>query len=672
MSIVAELNQFYEDSYRLTGSFLSQANRDLRAYCGDTWTSKELSFLQRNDRQAYSLNKIRRLINLLTGIERESRKQIVIKPELANLVGLAEIWTFLSRHISNKEKIHNKWSNASEHAFKTGMALFGIDQSYERDRLNGDPKFWWKSFSSFMIDPYFTKIDLSDASRAAIRDMVTKDQIKQLLPDISPTEIDYLPTGTSDRKYQYMGTNKNFNRGYAQRNLVTYDRYWVKDTRKQFQMFNIDTGIVTPLDHKSADEIDRMRYELRDSRNRIIEVTIPTVTLNIIAGNVELYKGRDPTLLDRFPFTFLPCYFEPDIDRHDLRIMGCVRDLLDVQRQNNRRHSQIADIFETCINTGLIWVNGALVDPDTAMKGGQAKQVVLNDNYEIGRHVQFITPGSSGLGSGWLEYSQLIDSQMMEIMGFNEDIAGVSDGISSQISGRLSQIRASNGIRSVRNLFDNNEEAKLNLYSLLMEYIQKNWGRQKVQMITGEDPGEEFYSVPVMDYMMELAQGNITDTQRDAIFNTLRELHEAGIPIPGSTLLKYAPGEGYKEIQEILQSQEQEAAAVARQQAEDEHMLNELSSSQIDHNTALAQEKRARIIGDLAFARAKISQAKSDQVKSELDAVKVLAEIDGLKKENLRQALEIAELIKQRGQKEEEQVISEDLQTREEILNEEN
>ena len=670
MSVVTELNQFYEDSFRVINPFLSRANRDLRAYSGDTWTQQELAFLRNERRTALTINKIRRAINLLTGVERENRKQIITKPNTEESIYQSDIWTRLLRQICMKNKFPNIWSNACEHTFKTGLSLVGIEQSYDRDRIHGDPQFYWKGCSSFIIDPTFTKRDLSDASRVAMRDMKTRDEIKTLVPWISGDEIDNLPSGISDRKYQYMGTSNNFNRGWSQRNLVTYDQYWVKDTRLQKQLFDGYTGMVTPLDHRTDDEIEDLMGALPGSYS-IIDRYIPTVTLNIVAGNVLLYSGRDATKLDRYPFMPVIGYFEPLIDSYSLRIMGVCRDLVDINRNFNRRHSQIVDIFETSINTGLMWKNGALLDPEEAVKGGQGRQIVVDPAYDINNDVKELTPASASLGGGWLEYQQVLDSQIMEVAGLNEDLAGVSDGVSSQISGRLSQIRASNGIRSARTLFDNMEEAQMGFSSLLMEYFYQNWKPPKIAAVVGKEVPSDFHDFHYSNYYIDLGQGALTDTQRDAIFNTLKELKSIGVNIPDSQLIKYAPGDGTPELQEILAAQEQEASAIARQQAEDQHMLTELSASQVDHNTALAQEKRTRVLGDIAYSRSKISQAEADQVKSSLDAVKTLAEIEDLDKKNVQASLDIAERIRGQARQEEETVLKEDLQTRNQILNEE-
>ncbi len=72
--------QFFFDAYRTWGVFYAQAYRDLRAYAGDNWTNLERTKLERQNRMVLELNKIRRVVNLYSGYERENRTQTVTAP----------------------------------------------------------------------------------------------------------------------------------------------------------------------------------------------------------------------------------------------------------------------------------------------------------------------------------------------------------------------------------------------------------------------------------------------------------------------------------------------------------------------------------------------------------------------------------------------------------------
>ena len=77
---VFQFTQFFFDAYRTWGVYYAQAYRDLRAYAGDNWTNLERTKLERQNRMVLELNKIRRVVNLYSGYERENRTQTVTAP----------------------------------------------------------------------------------------------------------------------------------------------------------------------------------------------------------------------------------------------------------------------------------------------------------------------------------------------------------------------------------------------------------------------------------------------------------------------------------------------------------------------------------------------------------------------------------------------------------------
>jgi hypothetical protein len=195
-------------------------------------------------------------------------------------------------------------------------------------------------------------------------------------------------------------------------------------------------------------------------------------------GGRLLYSGPDPTGLDDFPFVAILAYFEPLLDIVELKIQGLVKSISDAQRQYNRRHSQIIDLMESVINTGWISKNGAVVDPTMLLQSGQSRNVVLNDGFDVNADIREINPPQ--VPPGYLQYQDIIDKNIMEIPGGSEELLGISSTGDSQVSGRLAEVRASNGLKGNRGLFDNLEMSLKWLGKLVMQAIQINFTPGKV------------------------------------------------------------------------------------------------------------------------------------------------------------------------------------------------
>lgn len=195
-------------------------------------------------------------------------------------------------------------------------------------------------------------------------------------------------------------------------------------------------------------------------------------------GGRLLYSGPDPTGLDTFPFVPIITYFEPLIDTYELKIQGIVRSIVDAQRQYNRRHSQIIDLMESVINTGWISKNGAVVDPTMLLQSGQSRNIVLNDSFDVNADIREIN--APQVPPGYLQYQDIIDKNIMEIPGGSEELLGISSTGDSQVSGRLAEVRASNGLKGNRGLFDNLEQTLKWLGDIVLRAIQINFTPGKV------------------------------------------------------------------------------------------------------------------------------------------------------------------------------------------------
>ena len=445
---VFKWQQFFYDAYRTWGVYYAQAYRDLRAYAGDNWTNLERTKLERQNRMVLELNKIRRVINLYSGYERENRTQTVTTAVEGSDEITADLFSNVMYYVYDKGNADYIFSEAFEHALKTGLSIVGIYMDYTKDKVNGDIKFYWKPFNAVMLDPYFTKRDLSDCDQASTRDLLSKEQVKSMLPWVPPEEIDSIPTGIRDNKYQYLGIYRQYNSTYIAKHLVTYDQYWTRVNVAQKYLVDEDTGVTEEWKGTKAEEKELLKTLEMTPQVKLINSHKRTCELNIIVGGKLLYSGPDPTGLDTFPFMPVLLYHEPLIDTYELKIQGLVRSIRDAQRQYNRRHSQIIDLMESIINTGWITRNGAVLDPTMLLQAGQGRQIVVNDGYDVNADIREISPPN--IPPGYLQYQDIIDKNIMEIPGASDELLGLSSTGDSQVSGKLAEVRSSNGLKGNR------------------------------------------------------------------------------------------------------------------------------------------------------------------------------------------------------------------------------
>jgi hypothetical protein len=643
--IVFKWQQFFYDAYRTWGVYYAQAYRDLRAYAGDNWTNLERTKLERQNRMVLELNKIRRVVNLYSGYERENRTQTVTAPVEGSDELTADLFSNVMYYTYEKGNADYIISEAFEHSLKTGLAIVGIYMDYSKDKVNGDIRFYWKPFNALMLDPYFTKRDLSDCDQASTRDLLSKEAIKAMLPFVDPSIIDNIPTGIRDNKYQYLGIYRQYNSTYIAKNLCTYDQYWKRINIEQKYLVDEDSGVTEEWDGTAEEEKELLKTLKLTPQVKLIRSHKRTIQLNIIVGGQLLYSGPDPTGLDTFPFVPVLLYHEPLIDTYELKIQGLVRSIRDAQRQYNRRHSQIIDLMESIINTGWITRNGAVLDPTMLMQAGQGRQIVVNDGYDVNADIREISPPN--IPPGYLQYQDIIDKNIMEIPGASDELLGLSSTGDSQVSGKLAEVRSSNGLKGNRGIFDNLEQSKKYLGALVIEAIQKNYSPGKIQRITDKEPTEEFFSGQFGEYDCAIKQAVKTSTQREAYYYQLLQLVQMGAPIPWEDILEAAPLQGKTELIEKMAQQAEQAQEQAHKVDQMEEMQTRLTMSQIDENTALAQERRARVLADIGLARERISEGEQNYAKAFLDNAKTIKEIQDLDRKRIIDVMELASTIHQ-------------------------
>lgn len=637
--VVAKWQQFYYDAWRTWGILYAAQYRDLRAYAGDNWTNLEKQKLIKQNRMVLELNKIRRVVNLYSGYERENRLATVVGPIEDSDVETADILSDVMYQVYENGDADYIFSEAFEHMLKTGLAIVGIYMDYSKDKVCGDIKFYWRPFNAMMLDPYFTRRDCQDMDQASTRQLLSREQVKALLPFIAEDVIDNIPTGIRDNKYQYLGIYRQYNSTYIAKNLLTYDEYWIRKNMPQKYIVDMETGETTEWSGTREEEKYLKIAMLETPHMQLINSHKLTVEYNVIVGGVQLYSGPDPTGVDTFSFALMLGYFEPLIDTYELKIQGIVRSIVDAQRQYNRRHSQIIDLMESIINTGWISKNGAVLDPNMLMQAGAGRQVVINEGYDIADIREILPPN---IPSGYLQYQDIMDKNIMEIPGASEELLGLSSVGDSQVSGKLAEVRTSNGLKGNRGLFDNYEYTKKQVGKLVLEAIQKNYTPGKIWRMTGRMPTEQFFSGQFQQYGCVIKQAVKTSTQREAYYYQLLQLMELGAPIPWDAVLEAAPIQGETKLRDIMAQKAQQEQEAAKQEAEDAQISRQLALSQTEENLALAEERRARVLADIGLAKERISEGEQNYAKALLDNARTIHEMEDMGHKRTIEVMNIA------------------------------
>ena len=636
--ILERMESFYSESISINQSFWGEGDTDTRFEAGDQTLWNDLyGNLPANRRRQFNFNRIRRVVNMISGHQRRNRNSTTVTPVENGDSETADQFTKILMWNAQQEGILETISESFHGALVTGMNMLQVWTDYRSDPVSGSIKVDNCAYNSFLIDPFFRKKDLSDCNGIWKRSFLTKREALSLLPD-QKEMIGSLSPNQSDGKFQFMPESYD----YGQRNLMTYDEYYYKDYRTQRVLADSQTG--ETMEWKGKEEEDLRYYLSLYPQVTVIDQEIPTVKVAIVLQGKVMYNGPNPMGIDKYPFIPVFGYYNPQMPYFPWRVQGVVRGLRDSQYLYNRRKAIELDILESQINSGWKYKENALVDPKDVFLSGQGRGLALKQEAQM-TDVEQIMP--SPVQPSTIQLSEILAKEIQEISGVNEELLGsaVDDK-----AGILSMLRQGAGLTTLQVLFDQLDYSQKLLGSLMIDIIQTNFTPGKVKRIIEDEPSPEFYNKAFGKYDAVVEEGLNTATQRQFQFAQLLHLREAGVNIPDDVLLEASTVQNKKKLTDSI-------AQAAKQQQEIEQMQlqstikeqearTELAHSRAIADRGLGMERVSRIEENREFAHERHAEAQREESTALLNTVKALQEIDDIDLAQIEKLIALSRLVR--------------------------
>lgn len=603
-------------------------------------------------RRQLSFNRLRRVVNMIGGYQRQHRKSIVVTPVENADNTTADQFTKIIMWAANREGILETISEAFEGALIGGMTLLHIYLDYRQDPISGNIKVDVCHYNTFIIDPYFKKICLTDCRYIWKRSFLSKSECISLMPD-KVDEIMALPdnpTGTAqDGKFQFCPESY----AYTTKNLLRYDEFYYRSYRTQKMLVDSETG--ETMEWKSDDKEALDLFLMQYPSVSVIEQEIPTVKLCITIQDQVFYDGPNPLGIDNYPFVPVFAYYQPQIAYFPYRIQSVVSMSIDAQYLFNRRKNIELDILESQLNSGFIFKEGSLVSPRDIFMTGQGKGIALKADAAMTDVIQIQSPA---IPPTTLEISKSLGDEINNIAGVNDELLGSAN---DDKAGVLAMLRQGASLTTLQILFDQLDKSQKLLGNLAIDLIQSNFVPGKIQRIVGEQPSDQFYSKAFGIYKAMVEDGLNTATQKQMQFAQMLQLKEMGIPISPADLLEAATFQNKDRIIKNLEKAEQ---AQQQMQQQKDQMEMELQKAQIELAYARAKadiglynERTSRVEENRALAVERIHEANKDDSIAALNRLKAAKELESMDLNHLNQLLAMMQVLKQQETNQSEQGI---------------
>jgi len=653
-NIIKDFDSFYNEAYYAWDAFYPLAERDLRFYLGDQWDEQEKRQLFQEGRSTFVFNRVRRNINMVTGYQRKHRLSSVVVPQEDSDQQTADQLSSLLLYTMNAADGYQTVSDCFGGALKTGWNLASVWVDYRDDPINGDIKFNREPYNSFILDPYFTKLDFSDCGYILRRKYLSVDHVASLLPGQEKEVYDLYKIGWErDDKFTWLPYQRQPNG----QEMMAYSEMYQQKWRNVPMLVDMETGESMEFEVEG----DVMGAFLEQyPQLKVVDKPKRYIEKYVIVNDQAMRQEINPYDLDEYPFVPFTAIFEPESDQWGLKVQSLSRCMIDPQREGNRRRSQMIDLLDSQINSGWIAEENSVVNPRSLFQTSQGKVIWKRADAPPGA-LEKIPPAQ--IPPSMFQLQELFDRDMMEIAGVNDAAFGQTETAGD--SGVMMMLRQGAALVNLQELFDNLRFSQKALSKKVIKLIQK-WRPQKVQRILNEEPTQQFYDANFTKYDITVQEGILTDTQRQMYFRQLVDLRQLGAPVTGEMLAKAAPIQGKSEYIEQLSELEQQQAQQAQQQQQIQAQVldsqRQMSQAKAISDIALSKERFTRAVANMGLEDERASAAVENRADFALKRAKAMKELQSLDDDRLLKYLTIIRMMEETSRVKEEQVKADDVQ----------
>ena len=602
----------------------NQSNIDTLFYAGSqTFINRYFNLTPSANNNNFYFNLLQQPVNMVTGYQRQHRKQINYIPGEGADTQTTDQYNKLMTHVCNVEGIHEQFSRACEQAAITGMVLLQPYLDFNgKDPAQGDLKLKLWEYNSFLVDPYFRNLDMSDAQFVWTQEYISKKEAEFRFPDkyqkVAPM------SGSPQRYGSFYFLPENYN--MARNDLMVLSYVWYKWKKKKKKLYSHKRNQF--FDYVQGENIDDLLYVIPDME--IVEVEVPTWKLAVVLNDQLMFQGDNPLGFDHCPFIPVVWNYEPHNNYYDLRARGLVRTMRDSNYLLNRRIVINHDISEATINAGWIRKVGAVANEDNLKKSGQGWDIIVNEGYEL-TDVQKIIPSS--VPESDMALAEQLQSLIFSTSGVNLESWSAEN--SPQASTLTVLMKQAANLMVLQKYFDQWDLSLKILGERLLQIVQNNWNASKVGLIIGEEPSPYFYSKVFSSFQTVVEEGILTPTQQYQEYQSWLELNQQlGGIIPASEIAKRAPIQGKNDLIKILDQVAQQQQAVQAEATNIQHALESAKLQEIQSKSALnvasAKERYGRFESNLGLKEereSELSKNKALATKAKMEALSEMTDV---------------------------------------------
>lgn len=552
---LTKLKAMVVESNDLTSVARELAERDRDYYDDHQWTEDEKLALQQKNQPVITMNRIKRKVDAMVGIEQQSRVDPRAYPRNPQDEESADAATKALVFVDDNTRFDSKKSAAFENMIVEGYG--GVEVGVEEKRGKYEITITRLRWEEIFFDPHSREKDFSDAQYIGVMKWMSMDAALSMYSGIYDGEEEAL-----EELLSATGQSEQDGETFEDRPFQGNSFRWTDKRMKRVRVAQM--------------------YYKRGGK----------WYLSIFTGGGEIYSDvssfEDEDGQPTCPIILMTAY----IDRENRRY-GVVRSMISAQDEINKRRSKALHFFSARQTMG---VKGS-VDSIGRLKAELADP---NGHVEINIE-QFEDAARAGIRPfelmptndlGASQFSMLNEAkQEIDMIGPNASLLGQLTG---DQSGRAIMAQQQAGFAELAPIYDSLRDWNLRVYRAVWERIKQFWTEERWVRVTDARGATEFVGLNAPTGQMQVVQTQegpaltpmlqnavaemdldiIIDDAPDHVtlqheaFEQLTQLAQAGIPIPPEMLVENSSVRNKAELLEKMEEQQQAAMQQQMQMAQ--------------------------------------------------------------------------------------------------------
>ena len=508
---IGKYRQWFREAVDASDKWRQEAQEDYDFVTGKQWSEDDRRRLEESGRPALVINRIKPLINVLSGYQRLNRYDIDFLPRTSDDMDICTVRKGMTKYILDRSNYDAEESAAFMDAAISGVGWLAVGYRFRDDLTDGEAYVHREDPFGIYVDPEAHKTDFSDAKYICRAKWVDKDELISVYPEHKDAiEAQYALYDEAEYKDGRREDPLWYKRDLQKIRLV---ECWHK-VREPKTLYILTDGQTIPQEEGNATAI--MQAFLDGMVQGYKTIHESKIKVCSFFDHVLLEDIDSPYKHGKIPFVPILCYYygEGDIPA------GFVRDLKDPQREINKRRIQELHILNTSGNGGG-WIEADAMD---------AKQKEdFKRNGSVPGHFQEVRPGALSGGKLMERTVQTVPAAVINaesqatadlsaISGINEALMGT--GIPAASSGRAIELKQRQAITHIAPMFDQLRSAKKEIAYLLWGerghagIIPQYYTEDKVYRVEGS-AGQQFIRVNQQVQQQDPLGNVITTTLND-------------------------------------------------------------------------------------------------------------------------------------------------------------